>query len=97
MQNENDNKKPVAWDDVIDKAKVRNEIGKRVEGLKPLVKELVGAVNKFDDHPSIANGSRLQEVRDELHNAIREAAEDIFAEWDMPTEELGKILDELHI
>ena len=95
MENNNTTKSYKTWGDVIDHAKALNELGKEVEKLKPLVRNLVFSVNLYQRTPSISNGSKMEDARNELHDAIKQAATTIFEKWDLPPEEVDNALNQI--
>lgn len=82
------------WGDVIDQAKALNELGKEVEKLKPLVRNLVYTMNLYQRTPSIPNGAKMEEARCKLHDTIKEVATTIFEKWDLPPEQVDRALDQ---
>ena len=58
---------------------MKNEVKKYLEQvkrekLKPLVEEVVCAVDRYNNAPSIPNGSRMGDARSKLYAALQETA-----------------------
>jgi len=79
--------------------KVKKEIMAYIRGaLGPLVVEVQKAVDRYDDCPSIPNGSRKQEARQNLSLAIQKTAEEIFCKWGvLPKEMMEEVFQEVEI
>lgn len=79
--------------------KVKKEIMAYIRGaLAPLVLEVQEAVDRYDDCPSIPNGSRKQEARQNLSLAIQKTAEEIFYKWGvLPKEMMEEVFKEVEI
>ena len=79
--------------------KVKKEIMAYIRGaLGPLVVEVQKAVDRYDDCPSIQNGSRKQEARENLTLAIQKTAEEIFYKWGvLPQEMMEEVFQEVEL
>lgn len=82
-------------DKVIESAERRAFIAKKMEELKPLIESVIEATDRYDNTPSIANGSRKQDARDKLHKWIQETAQAILERWRMTPEEMEQALNEI--
>lgn len=80
-------------------SKVKKEIMAYIRGaLGPLVVEVQKAVDRYDDCPSIPNGARKQEARQNLSLAIQKTAEEIFYKWGvLPQEMMDEVFKEVEI
>lgn len=78
---------------------VKKEIMAYIRGaLGPLVVEVQKAVDRYDDCPSIPNGARKQEARQNLSLAIQKTAEEIFYKWGvLPEEMMEEVFQEVEI
>ena len=79
--------------------KVKKEIMAYIRGaLGPLVLEVQEAVDRYDDCPSIPNGSRKQQARENLTLAIQKTAEEIFYKWGvLPQEMMEEVFKEVEL
>lgn len=79
--------------------KVKKDIMAYIRGaLGPLVVEVQTAVDRYDDCPSIQNGSRKQEARENLTLAIQKTAEEIFYKWGvLPQEMMEEVFKEVEL
>lgn len=79
--------------------KVKKEIMAYIRGaLGPLVVEVQKAVDRYDDCPSIPNGSMKQEARENLTLAIQKTAEEIFYKWGvLPQEMMEEVFKEVEL
>lgn len=68
-----------------------------VQKLSKHIAEVQRCVDRYDQQPSIPNGSRMQESRDNLHKAIRKVAQEVMEKFRIPPEDFNKIVDELEI
>ena len=73
--------------------KIIDEIHRRIDG--PF-KEYMSAVKRFEEQPSIPNGSRKQEAKVGLDNAIKETAEYVFEKWHVSPDEFSKLIDNIN-
>lgn len=81
---------------------MNNEVKKYLEQvkrekLKPLVEEVVCAVDRYDNSPSIPNGSRMGDARSKLSAALQETAQEVMEKFNLPPDEFNKILETLNI
>ena len=81
---------------------MKNEVKKYLEQvkrekLKPLVEEVVCAVDRYDNSPSIPNGSRMGDARSKLNAALQETARDVMEKFNLPPDEFNKIIESLKI
>ena len=68
-----------------------------VQKLSKHIAEVQKCVERYDNHPCIANGSRMQQARDDLHKAIRKVSQEIMEKFRIPPEDFSKIVDELEM
>lgn len=68
-----------------------------VQKLSKHIAEVQRCVERYDNQPSIPNGSRMQQAREDLHKAIRKVAQEIMEKFRIPPEDFSKIVDELEI
>ena len=68
-----------------------------VQKLSKHISEVQRCVDRYDQQPSIPNGSRMQESRDNLHKAIRKVAQEVMEKFRITPEDFSKIVDELEI
>lgn len=68
-----------------------------VQKLSKHIAEVQKCVERYDNQPSIPNGSRMQEAREGLHKAIRKVAQEIMEKFRIPPEDFNKLVDELEI
>ena len=78
----------------MNKQKIIDEIRKRIDA--PF-REFMSAAKRYDEQPSIPNGARMQQAREDLHKAIRKAAQEIMEKFRIPPEDFSKIVDDLEI
>ena len=78
----------------MNKKKITEELHKRLDAN---FKDFMSAEKRYFEQPSIKNGSRRQEARENLNKAIKDFAEYAFETWHLTTEEFNKIIDELNI
>ena len=71
-----------------------DDIAGRIEAIEPLLKELLKASERFAACPSIVNGSRLQDARERLYDALHGTAEDFLGRWGFTTDEKERIAQE---
>lgn len=81
---------------------MKNEVKKYLEQvkrekLKPLVDEVVCAVDRYDNAPSIPNGARMGDARSKLNAALQETAQDVMEKFNLPPDEFNKIVESLKI
>lgn len=58
-------------------------------------RNFMSAEKRWHDQPSIQNGARKQEARDNFDEALRKAAEYVFETWHLTPEEFSGIVDEI--
>lgn len=68
-----------------------------VQKLSKHITEVQKAVDRYDQQPSIPNGSRMQEARESLHKAIRKVAQEVMEKFRIAPEDFNKIVDGLEI
>lgn len=68
-----------------------------VQKLSKHISEVQKCVERYDNQPCIANGSRMQEARESLHKAIRKVAQEIMEKFRIAPEDFSKLVDELEI
>lgn len=82
------NTKKTTWEDVLQDAMERNEIGAMIAKLKPILHRVMDAVDKDDIEAA-------KRQRERLHKAIKKTAEGILDKWDMTPKLLDAFLDEV--
>ena len=68
-----------------------------VEKLSKHIAEVQRCVERYDQQPSIPNGSGMQQARESLHKAILKVAQDVMEKFRIPPEQFKKIADDLEI
>lgn len=76
----------------MNKKKITEELYKRLD--VPF-KDFMSSAKRYFDQPSIPNGSRKQDARYRLDEALRDAAEYVFCEYQISPESFAEIVDEL--
>lgn len=78
---------------------VKKDIMAYIRGaLGPLVVDVQRAVDRYDECPSITNGSRKQQARENLTLAIQKTAEEIFYKWGvLPQEMMEEVFQEVEL
>lgn len=74
----------------MNKQKIKNEITKMID---PSFKDFMTAEKRYFEQPSIKNGSRRQESRENLNKAIKDFAEYAFETWHLTPEQFAEIVD----
>lgn len=58
-------------------------------------KDFMSAEKRYFEQPSIPNGARRKDARDNFDEALRKAAEYVFETWHLTPEEFSGIVDEI--
>ena len=74
----------------MNKQKIKNEITKMID---PSFKDFMSAEKLYFEQPSIPNGARRKDARDNFDEALRKAAEYVFETWHLTPEEFAEIVD----
>lgn len=92
-----DNKKITADTEVLTEIRDIQVKTYIIQKLSKHISEVQRCVDRYDQQPSIPNGSRMQEARESLHKAIRKVAQDVMEKFRLPPEQFNKLVDELEI
>ena len=76
----------------MNKKQITQELHKRLDSL---FKDFMSAEKRYFEQPSINNGSRRQEARENLNKAIKDFAEYAFETWHLTPDESNKLVDEI--
>lgn len=68
-----------------------------VQKLSKHIAEVQRCVDRYDQQPSIPNGSRMQQARESLHRAIRKVAQDVMEKFRISPEQFKEIVADLEI
>ena len=68
-----------------------------VQKLSKHIAEVQRCVERYDQQPSIPNGSRMQQAREDLYKAIRKVAQEIMEKFRISPEQFKEIVDELEM
>lgn len=74
------------------KKQMTDELHKRLDGS---FREFKSAEKRYFEQPSITNGSRKQDARDQFDEALGGAEEYALEKWGLTTQEFNKLLDEM--
>lgn len=77
----------------MNKKQLISELHKRLDS--PF-KELMSAIERYEEQPSIPNGTRKQEARENLNKALMETAEYALEKWQLSTDDFNGIVDEMY-
>lgn len=76
----------------MNKQKIKNEIHKIID---PSFKDFMSAEKRYFEQPSIPNGARRKDARDNFDEALRKAAEYALEKWGLTPDEFNRIIDEM--
>ena len=76
----------------MNKKQLIEELHKRLDAN---FKDFMTAEKRYFEQPSIPNGARRKDARDNFDEALRKAAEYVFETWHLTPEEFSEIVDEI--
>ena len=63
------------------KKQIAEEVKKEIAKIKPCVKELVSATNRYDESPNVITGSRRFNAKERMFKTISDIAQNISHNW----------------